>query len=250
MSTASSWMRWLSSPWCTLPMELSGPGDRPARSLARTRWFVQPRTCSSHQSRTTWSRCTGLPQPPGRPSAAEPLGQPHQRVGPAAADPVDAARARARDHLALARERGVGHLPALAHLADPLGVGHAGVVEEDLVEVDLAADVAQRPHVDAGLAQVDQEVGDALALGHVGVGPGQQHGVGREVRPRRPHLLAVDDPLVPVALGPGGQRRQVRARARLAEELAPPLLVAHDAAGDSGAAAPRCRGRRAPARPG
>ena len=65
-------------------------------------------------------------------------------------------------------------------------------------------------------------------FGRVDVGPGQQHRVRGEVRPCRPHLLAVDDPLVPVALGPGGQRRQVRARARLAEELAPPLLVAHD----------------------
>ena len=67
-----------------------------------------------------------------------------------------------------------------------------------------------------------------VALGHVGVGAGQQHGVSRQVRPRRPHLLPGDDPLVAVALGPGGERRQVRAGARLAEELAPHLLVAHD----------------------
>ena len=40
-------------------------------------------------------------------------------------------------------------------VADPVGVGHPGAVEEHLVEVDLAADVAQRPHVDAGLVQVD-----------------------------------------------------------------------------------------------
>ena len=43
----------------------------------------------------------------------------------------------------------------------------------------------------------------------------------------RPHLLAGDAPRVAVALGPGRERREVGARARLAEELAPLLLVAH-----------------------
>ncbi len=40
-------MRWFSAPWCTLPTELSGPGDRPAFTWARTRWFVQSRMRSS-----------------------------------------------------------------------------------------------------------------------------------------------------------------------------------------------------------
>ena len=106
--------------------------------------------------------------------------------------------------------------------------GIAGTVEEDLAEVDLAGDVAQRPDVDAGLVQVDQEVGDAAALGDVGVGPGEQHRVVGGEAPRGPDLLAGDDPLVAVELGPGGQRREVGSGARLAEELAPDLLVAHD----------------------
>ncbi len=46
-STASSCARWFSAPWCTLPIELSGPGDHPARTWARTRWFVQSRMRSS-----------------------------------------------------------------------------------------------------------------------------------------------------------------------------------------------------------
>ena len=68
---------------------------------------------------------------------------------PDAADAVDAARARARDHLALAGERRARDAPAVAGRADPVRVGDAHVVEEHLVEVDLAADVAQRPHLDA-----------------------------------------------------------------------------------------------------
>ena len=49
-----------------------------------------------------------------------------------------------------------------------------------------------------------------------------------EVRPRGPHLLPGDDPRVAVALGARRERREVGARAGLAEQLAPLLLVAHD----------------------
>ena len=144
-------MRWLSAPWCTLPIELSGPGERPGLEpgahplvgpvadallavdrielLAHDR-VVRRRGPRAGASSSTWS----TPRP---------------------ADAVDAARARARHHLALARQRRVGDLPAVADLADPLRVGHTRAVEEHLVEVDLAADVAQRPDLDAGLVQVD-----------------------------------------------------------------------------------------------
>jgi hypothetical protein len=53
------------------------------------------------------------------------------------------------------------------------------------------------------------------------VGAGDQDAERGELRERRPDLLAVDDPLVAVALGPGAEVRQVAARARLAEQLAP-----------------------------
>ena len=110
----------------------------------------------------------------------------------------------------------------------PARVGDPGRVEEDLVEVDLTAHVAQRANLDAGLVQIDEEVRQPLALGHVDVGAGEQHGPVREVRPRGPHLLTGDDPVIAVALGPGGQGREVGTGARLTEELAPGLLVAND----------------------
>ena len=68
---------------------------------------------------------------------------------PAAADPVDPARARAGDHLALAGQGRAGDPPAVVDAADPLRIRDPGAVEEDLAEVDLAGDVAQRPDVDA-----------------------------------------------------------------------------------------------------
>ena len=46
-STAMSWMRWLSDPWWTLPIDAAGPGVPPARMVARTRSFVHARMRSS-----------------------------------------------------------------------------------------------------------------------------------------------------------------------------------------------------------
>src|SRR3546814_8363052 len=77
-------------------------------------------------------------------------------------------------------------------------------------------------HLDAGLIHVDHEVGDALVLGHVGCGAGDEDPPAGELRTGGPHLLAVDDPLVPVARGPalrseerrGGKARHSTYRSR------------------------------------
>ena len=136
--------------------------------------------------------------------------------------------ARPRDHLPLTRQRGAGDPPTFARPADAVVVGHASPVEEDLVEVDLAAEMAEGPDGHARLVHVEQEVRDALALRGERVGACEEHGPVGAVRPRGPDLLARDRPLVAIGLRPGGERRQVRPRARLAEQLAPALLVAHD----------------------
>ena len=73
--------------------------------------------------------------------------------------------------------------PAVVDLADAVRVGDARAVEEDLVELDLAGDLAQRSHLDAGLVHVEQEVGDALVLGRVGIGARQQDREVGDVRP-------------------------------------------------------------------
>ena len=68
---------------------------------------------------------------------------------------------------------------------------------------------------------VDREVADALVLRCIGVAAGDQHAEVREVTGRRPDLLAVDDPFVPVLLGPGLQPGEVGTGDGLAEQLAP-----------------------------
>ena len=62
-------------------------------------------------------------------------------------------------------------------------------------------------------------------LGRSWIGAGQQDPHVGVVGARAPHLLAVDHPLVAVALGPGRQAGQVGAGARLAEQLAPHLVA-------------------------
>ena len=59
-----------------------------------------------------------------------------------------------------------------------------------------------------------------------GRGAGEQDASGRELREAGPHLLPVDDPVVAVLGGAGGQRRQVAARARLGKALTPLLATA------------------------
>ena len=91
---------------------------------------------------------------------------------------------------------------------------------------DSPVSLAQRPHRDARHVHVDDEHGDALALGPRRVGPHEAGGVVAVLRARRPDLLALEHELVAVAPGPGLHAREVRARAGLAEQLAPDVVAA------------------------
>ena len=72
--------------------------------------------------------------------------------------PHSRGKACAADGDPLVAERRVGDLPALADLAEPVGVGDPHVGQEDLVELGLAGDLAQRPDLDARVVHVEDEV--------------------------------------------------------------------------------------------
>ena len=78
-------------------------------------------------------------------------------------------------------------------------VGDVHVGEEDLVERRAAGHLPQRAHLDTGRLHVDDEAGEALVLGRVGIAAADDLADVAELRAGRPHLLAVDDPLVAVA---------------------------------------------------
>ncbi len=77
--------------------------------------------------------------------------------------------------------------------------GIVDVVEEHLAEVRIPDRLADRPDLDAGCRHIQQEVRNAVALGRIRIGPGQQQapvGVGSAAGPQ---FLAVDDVVVTVA---------------------------------------------------
>ena len=87
----------------------------------------------------------------------------------------DGDRGREAEAGPLVHERRDGHHPAVAHAADHVLVGHLGVLDEELVELGLAGDLAQRADLDRVLLHVHQEVGEALVLGHVAVAASHEH---------------------------------------------------------------------------
>ena len=130
---------------------------------------------------------------------------------------------------ALEPERRHGDLPPVVDAADDVVLRAAHVGEEDLVELRRAVDLLDGPHLDARLLHRDEQVRDAGVLRRVGVGAGQQEDVVGVLRLGGPDLLAVDDPLVAVELGPGLEAGQVGAGVGLAEALAPGDLALEDA---------------------
>ena len=118
--------------------------------------------------------------------------------------------------------------PAVPLAADQVLVGDVGALEEDLVELGLAGDLAQRANLHPVLLHVADEVGEALVLGRVGVGAGEQHAPLRLVRVGRPDLLPGDPPAAVLVHRLRLQRGEVGARLRLGEPLAPDLLRGED----------------------
>ena len=91
--------------------------------------------------------------------------------------------------------------PAVALVAEPVLDRHLDVGEEDLVELRLAGDLAERAHLDAGRVHVDDQVREVPVARRLGVALRDEDAEVGDVRERRPDLLAVDDVDVAAALG-------------------------------------------------
>ena len=121
---------------------------------------------------------------------------------------------------ALVPERGVGDLPAVALTADQVGGRNAHVGEEHLVEQRTAGHLAYRADLDAGLVEVQDEVGEPRVLGNLHISASQEHRLVGDLRARAPDLLTVHDELIAVPHRPALQAGEVRSRIRLREQLA------------------------------
>ena len=122
------------------------------------------------------------------------------------------------------------HPPAVVDVPDhQVGIG-PGAGEEALAELLRAGEVRDRPDLHSWLVDRHEEHRQALVpQGRVGMGAAHDVQPVGLVPERRPHLLTVDDPLVPVEPRPARHRRDVRAGSRLAEALAPDVVDAQDA---------------------
>ena len=127
----------------------------------------------------------------------------------------------------LVHQRGDRDPPPGADVAEPALIGDAYVGEVHLVELGVAGHLPQRAYLDARCLHVDDEVGQAVVLACLWVAAGEQQSPSGDVRLGGPHLLAVDRPLVAVALGACRKRGEVGPCPWFAEQLAPDL-VAHE----------------------
>ena len=127
-------------------------------------------------------------------------------------------------------QRPVGHPPALVERADEVLGGHPGVVEEDLVEVQvvLIACGRERASDDPREVSRDHQGADALVFGRVWISANKSEQHVGVVGSGRPHLLPVDHEAVPVAVGTGAQRSQIGAGTGLAHAKRRRQLGAQD----------------------
>ena len=147
---------------------------------------------------------------PPAPAAPAP-DQIHQILGRRAHPPQ---RPLARERHTLVAERDLGQLPSAVLGPDEMVGRDPHVGQEHLVEGVLARHVDERPDVDPRRIHGADEVADPHVLGGRRIGAGEQDPPLGDVRVARPHLLPVDDPVVAVALGPGGERRPGPSRRR------------------------------------
>ena len=139
--------------------------------------------------------------------------------------PATPKHAALRERDPLVGQRHLGQAPALVLRPHEVLGRDADVGQERLVEVPAPGHLDDRADLDARGGHVQEEVGDALLWRAVVRGPGQEDPPVGHVGPGRPELRAVHHVAVPVAYGPGTQRRQVGTGLRLAEQLAPVLGV-------------------------
>ena len=128
------------------------------------------------------------------------------------------------ERAALVQQRRHRDLPAAADLADHVLDGHLDAGEEDLVELRLAGDLAERPHLDAGSLHVDDQVRQPRVAHGGGIAAGDEDAPVCDVGVGRPHLLAVDDEVGAFEPSARAHGREVGACAGLREALAPDLV--------------------------
>ena len=151
-------------------------------------------------------------------------------------------RASRPDRSPFVHQRREGDGPAAVDVTEAMVVGNAHLVEEHLVEACAAGHLAQRADLHARGVHVDDESGEALVLGQVGVRAGDDLADVGVLGARGPHLLSGDHPLVAVTFGAHLQAGEIATGAWLGEQLAGDDVAAPQRTPDSAAWWRRRRG--------
>src|SRR5262249_24104875 len=129
---------------------------------------------------------------------------------------------------ALVAESRDGDTPTLIDFAQDSACGHTHLIEKDLVELRVPRHLYQRSDGNAWALHIYQKTGDALMLGDIRIGTGEQQTPVGIMGITGPDLRARDHKVVAILHSTGGQRRQVTPGARLGEALAPDFLRTED----------------------
>src|SRR5205085_11489399 len=106
-------------------------------------------------------------------------------------------------------------LPPAADLAEQVLARHLDVREEDLVELRVAGDLTKRAHLDARCMHVRDHVREpGVPLG-ARIAAADEDAVIRDVRVRRPDLLAVDEEVPVLRFDARSRSSTIPARNRL-----------------------------------
>src|SRR5438045_7567243 len=93
-------------------------------------------------------------------------------------------------------QRRLCKLPTLAFGTDQVLNRHLDVSQENFVELGVASDLLEWPHLHPRRVHIQNEVRDAFVLGHIWIGPCQEYAKVRQMRLTCPHFLAIDDVVI------------------------------------------------------
>ena len=212
-------MRWNSSVHSSLLIELSTPGTSPASSLLSVRSPRKRRISTSEWTRASAWRTAGSPRRSrSRATASRRCSTAPRR---SATSVASSPRSKARSWLATCQ-------PSFTAPTTWSAGVRASVKKTSLNSWPPAMFTIGRISMPGWSIGHEQE-GDPPVLRRLGVGAGEHEAPVGGVGFAGPDLLAVDDPLVAVEGGPGGQRGEVGAGVGLGVALAPAVLPREDA---------------------
>ena len=118
-------------------------------------------------------------------------------------------------------------IPIPGEAGELIGTSRRALVMKDREE-RATRDLLERAYFHPRLAHVQEDARDPLVLGHLGIGAAQQQAPVGDGPARRPDLLAIDEEVIALVLGPRLEAGEVGARVGLGVELAPDLLGRQD----------------------